>query len=109
MKGGLVGQSTSGGMSGSPPRRHAPRGAFAPSSIGPGTRMMQRLANCASLGAHSPNPATWSALSNSDVFDHIIVSCGRQAYSWNRPAVTDLPRGTNESGNPRRLRPAAHG
>jgi hypothetical protein len=34
--------------------------------------MMQRLANCAILGAHSPNPATRSALSNSAVFDHII-------------------------------------
>jgi hypothetical protein len=34
--------------------------------------MMQRLANCAILDAHSPNPAIRSALSNSEVFDHII-------------------------------------
>jgi hypothetical protein len=74
MNGGLVGQSTPGGMSGSPPMRHPPMGAFAPASLGPGTRMMQRVANCASLSAHSPNPATRSALSNSEVFDHIIVS-----------------------------------
>jgi hypothetical protein len=42
--------------------------------------MMQRLANRASLDAHSPNPATRSALSNSVVFDHIIVSRGGKLF-----------------------------
>src|SRR5258706_5133006 len=87
MNGDLAGQSTSGGMSGSPPRRHAPRGAFPPSAIGPGARMMQGLANFANLGAHSANPATRSALSNSDVFDHIVVSRAARG----RSAVSDLP------------------
>jgi hypothetical protein len=36
--------------------------------------MMQGFANCAILGAHSPNPATRSALSNSDLFAHIDLA-----------------------------------
>jgi hypothetical protein len=59
-------------MSGSPPRRLAPNGAFTASAIGPGTRMMQYLANWASRGAHSPKPASRRASSSSDL-DHIVV------------------------------------
>src|SRR5215467_3570060 len=54
---GLHGQGTSGGRSGMPPRRLAPIGASAPSSRGPGSRIMAGRAAAASRGDHSPSPA----------------------------------------------------
>jgi hypothetical protein len=89
--GGRSGQSTEGGRSGSPPRRLAPNGASAACAIGPGTRMMQCLANRASSGAHSPKPASRRAPASSDL-DHMVVPVVESREPTHKPlrSTTDV-------------------
>src|SRR5262249_45941438 len=76
---GLQGQGTPAGRSGLPPRRLAPIGASAPSSTGPGSRIMACRAAAANRGDHSPTPARASTVSNSSRVDHIGCLSGGDA------------------------------